>query len=122
MRGAADVAPYGWVGTGVREHIATVVSEGWDTVAFPSGGRWILRSCAEQKTDEVCCKAVEEVYTKEFCKTVLGNPFCNRFAILCGTPHPPQAVPLPPLGKAMVAASFADSHHLFDGFTEGLSW
>ena len=52
---------------------------------------------AHSVTDEACCKAVEEVETR------LQKPkrlLLNLFILPCGTPHPPQAVPLPPLGKA----------------------
>ena len=79
---------------------ALAISEGWDTVAFPSGGRWILRSCAKQKTDEVCCKAVEEVYTKELARLSLVTSVVTSSCFSAGHLIRHLRRHLPPLGKA----------------------
>ena len=63
------------------------------------------KGVAHSVTDEACCKAVEEVETERKSKKALFD----LFVFSCGTPHPPQAVPLPPPGKASVIPTL-DTH------------
>ena len=65
---------------------------------------------AHSVTDEACCKAVEEVETR------LRKPkglLLNLFILPCGTPHPPQAVPLPPGGRPKVPKVWLRLSHFF---------
>jgi hypothetical protein len=64
-------------------------------------------------TDEVCCKAVEEVYTKEYAKLFLVTSFVTSSKFPAGHLIRHLRRHLPPLGKAMVALLFGSSRGIF---------
>ena len=81
-----------------------------------------MRSYAKQKTDEACCKAVEEVHTKEYASLSLVTSVVTSSKFSAGHLIHREGGPPSPAGEGYGIPSLANSRSIFDRFAEGLSW